>query len=636
MLWSLVLLPLLGALLAAGMRRRAVLTTTACAALVATLIAGLLAVGADWTAALKWSDALRLQAALTPLSAMFVILVPAVALPVVGYAGVNAARTGLPRLLALLLLFVAGMELLVIAADFLTLLIGWELVGACSWTLIAHERSVRDHARAGQYAFLVTRFGDLGLFLAAAIAFSHVGSFAFADLARLEGAALDLLVLGVVLSAAAKSGQVPFSPWLFRAMAGPAPVSALLHAATMVAAGAYLLIRLHPVLERVAWFGPVVIAIGLATALAGGLVALLQSHAKKLLAASTSAHYGLMFVAVGAGYPGVAALHLVAHACFKALLFLAAGIAGDRAGSYRLPRMRLGREMPVVAGLSAIGCAALAGLPPLGAAWTKEAVTAAAGHASPWLAGAVMMAGGLSAAYAVRFQWLAYGPGDGRAGGGAPGPSGETAALGLLALATVALSLLWWPAAAKAVARLLEAELAGFKTWETVGSLLVLAGGLYIGAVLAGRRTWAGQGTAASLAEWMGLPALIDRTVTRPTAALARAMARLDDRYLDAVPRMLAAPGRSAAMARLDDRYADALPRGTARFGRGLAAFGAGLGEQLTDGLPRGTARMISRGGEAVRRLQTGLSHHYYALISVGAVVLLVVIVLGGAVPCCR
>ncbi|MGY8822312.1 MAG: proton-conducting transporter transmembrane domain-containing protein, partial [Pseudomonadales bacterium] len=148
----------------------------------------------------------------------------------------------------------------------------------------------------------------------------------------------------ILLACAAKSAQLPFSPWLFAAMSGPTPVSALLHAATMVAAGVYLLIRLHQTLDAVAWFAPLAIGLGLATALAGGVVASLQGHAKKLLAASTSSHYGLMWLAVGAGYPGAALLHFVTHAFFKAGLFLAAGIAEHHVGSYSLGDMRLGRK----------------------------------------------------------------------------------------------------------------------------------------------------------------------------------------------------------------------------------------------------------------------------------------------------
>ena len=134
------------------------------------------------------------------------------------------------------------------------------------------------------------------------------------------GDSLTIVVgFGLLLAAASKSGQIPFAPWLFRAMSGPISVSALLHAATMVAAGAFILLRLEPFLASMPGLPGAIIAVGAATALSGGIVALLQTHAKRLLAASTSAQYGLMFVAVGAGYPGVAFLHLVAHAAFKAL-----------------------------------------------------------------------------------------------------------------------------------------------------------------------------------------------------------------------------------------------------------------------------------------------------------------------------
>src|SRR5699024_3437171 len=143
--------------------------------------------------------------------------------------------------------------------------IGWELVGACSWALIGHHWRDITNPRAGLYAFVMTRFGDLGLFLAAMAAFAGTGSFAYTALAQLDVPLLHLLVFGLLLSAADKSGQIPFAPWLFGAMAGPPSVSALLHSATMVSAGAYLLARLQPVLDRVEWFAPTTMTIGLTT-----------------------------------------------------------------------------------------------------------------------------------------------------------------------------------------------------------------------------------------------------------------------------------------------------------------------------------------------------------------------------------
>lgn len=602
MLWSLALVPVLGAAAVALLGARGAAGRPGVgglAALVLALTAGLAAAatvaggpGDIGSGDIVWSRSLRLTAALTPLSAVVAVLVPAIALPVVVYAAGHEARRGLTRLIALLLAFVGGMELLVVADDLLTLLIGWELVGACSWALIAHEWHEIRAPRAALYAFVTTRLGDLGLFVAAMAAYAGTGSFAFAGLAGLDPGLLRIAAFGVLLSAAAKSGQVPFSPWLFRAMAGPTSVSALLHAATMVAAGAYLLARLQPAIAAADGFAAAAIAVGLVTAVAGGVVALLQGHAKKLLAASTSAHYGLMFVAVGAGYPAVAVLHLVAHAAMKALLFLAAGTAGARAGSYDLDRMGCGRALPALAALTAVGTLALAGVPPLGAAWTKEAIVAAAGHRGAWLAAGCILAGGLSAAYAMRFQLRAFGGGAPREGG-APGRA-ETVAVGALAAGALLLSLLWLPGARDAGARLLGAELPRAGPAELAASLLLVALGLLVGAAVARRYRPVSAGPLAECGDWLGLPWLIERLVTRPFAAAAATAAVLDDRAVDAVPR---AAARAAARA---------------------AHAGRRFGERLADALPEGSARLVGLGGGDARRLQTGMTHHYYAAVAVG------------------
>lgn len=620
MLWSLALLPALGgaAVLTAGPRGRAGLAAAGCAVLAVTLALAVFGWREGWGGHLAWSSTLALSAALPPAAALTAILVPVVALPVVLHAAAHEDKPALRRLVGLLLVFVGGMELLVIAADFLTLLIGWELVGACSWALIGHSWRDPEGPASGRYAFVVTRFGDLGLFLAAMATFAATGSFRYEAVASLEGPPLSVAAFGILLSAAAKSGQVPFSPWLFRAMAGPTPVSALLHAATMVAAGAYLLIRLAPDLSQAGGFGGAVIGVGLVTALAGGVVACLQNHAKKLLAASTSAHYGLMFVAVGAGYPRVALLHLVAHAAFKALLFLAAGSAGAHAGTFALHRLRMGRALPVLAILNAVGALALAGVPPLGAAWTKEAIVTAAGHIAPWLAVAVMAVGGLSAAYATRLHLLAYGGGE----SGHPASAGERIAVAFLAALTLVLSVLWLPS--------VHAGAPAFKAWEVTGSLLAVALGILGGALLAYRRPRLGStGTAAASADWLGLPDLLNRAVTRPFARVTFLAAAVDDRVLDRLPRGAAAAARRLAgtLSAADGRAVDRGVEASARFARALARLGDRLGEAVTDGLPEGTARLAAVGGAWSRRLQTGLSHHYYALLSGGAVILILTLV---------
>lgn len=637
MLWLLPLAPMLAAALLAAWRPsgRGALAAFATAVLALTTLLALLAAAQGWDATLAWSDTLRLRAALPSAAAVMTVLVALVALAVCAYAAWHEEQRGLARLLALLLFFAGAMELLVIADDLLTLLVGWELVGACSWALIAHEWRQPEHPRSGLFAFLATRVGDLGLFVAAMAAFAGGGSFAFAELARLDAPWLALVAAGALLSAAAKSGQVPFSPWLFRAMAGPTSVSALLHAATMVAAGDWLLVRLQPALAAVPWFGPATMTIGVVTALAGGIVAVVQCHAKKLLAASTSAQFGLMFVAIGAGYPGIALLHLVAHALFKAPLFLAAGIAGERCGSYALAGMRLGRALPWVAVASAVAALALAGVPPLGAAWSKEQVVAAAMQAAPWAGLGVLLAGGLSAAYAARFQQAAFGRRDEQdlpARRSEPPQRVEWAALATLAGTSAALSLLWLPALHERALAALHAAFLRPPSWVTGASLLAVAVGLYAGVTLARRRPSLGEeGATAAAADWLGLPWLIERGVTRPVRRLSRALARADD-AIAVVPAALARMVLRACrgVAHLDAHSVDRAVQAVAVAVCRLAAIAERFGEALADGLAVGPARLAGAAGADLRPLQSGLSHRYFDWIAAGTVLLLGVLFLAG------
>ena len=411
MIWPLILIPVLGGVvLLTAVPRRA--STPVGAALLASLAA--VALAAAWlepAASLSWGGPLRLQFAVTGAARILVVLVPVVAAPIVVFAGsVYRDDPGLRRLIGLLVAFVGAMELLLVAADLLTLLIAWELVAAFSWALIAHHWREAKPPQAALEAFVTVRFGAIGLFVAAGAAYAATGSLSFGALAGADATTLGLVAAGVLLAAAAKSAQVPFSYWLFSAMEGPSPVSALLHSATMVAAGAYVLIRLQPALGSVPWFGPAVVAVGLVSALAGGVVALLQTDFKRALAASTTAQYGLMLIAVGAGSVGAATAQLVTHAFFKSLLFLGAGLALSLAGTGDLGRLRLGRGQRVAAVLVGIGALSLAAVPPLGGAFSKEFVLAAAAAWSPWLAAGVLLAGFLSALYAGRIFALSYGP----------------------------------------------------------------------------------------------------------------------------------------------------------------------------------------------------------------------------------
>lgn len=633
MLWSIPLVPMVvGTLLAASpSQSRWVLSWVSSLTLGFTLLMLAIAISNGWTADLLWSSQLSLTAALTPLSSAVAVMVPMIALPIILHAARKENTRGLTRLIGLLLVFTGGMELVVVANDLLTVLIGWEVIGACSWALISHNWHESENPRSGLYAFVMTRFGDLGLFAAAMAAYAGAGSFAFDDIALLEGPYLGIVAFGLLISAASKAGQVPFSPWLFRAMAGPSSVSALLHAATLVAAGAYLLARLQPSLAAAPGFSAAAIAVGLTTALAGGVVALLQSHAKKLLAASTSAQLGFMFVAVGAGYPGIAVLHLIAHAAYKAPLFLSAGLAGEQAGTYQLAKMKFGRSLPFLAGLTAIAAVALAGLPPVGGGWTKEQIVIAAGHVDFWLAMAVILGGGLSATYATRFQLLAYGRGD--EGGEPPRVDWKDGLpIAVLAAMTLMLSALWFSPVSDVVAQQIGAKILEGATSEFVLSALVLALGLLTGLILIRRLPDLGtSGGTAATANWLGLPSLINIVVVQPVDYLARRAAWFDDLVFDAVPRTVAnaAPAIALFMANMDNRVVDRGVKLTASFGEWLAYISDRFGEFIADGLPKGVASLAIMGGHELRRLQTGFSHHYLAILIAGLTVMIALLAAG-------
>jgi NADH-quinone oxidoreductase subunit L len=650
MTWSVALLPLLGGLglwagravvpawHGEGASRRTLGMISGALCLGSLVLAAIAAAGAD-AGRYDVGAGLVMHAELVPLATVVALLVPAVAAVVIAYAAAHEPRRGLHRLVSLLVAFVGAMQLIVVAGDVLTLLVGWELVAALSWALIGHRWEEDGPPAAAAHAFNVSRFGGLGLFLAAGAGLARTGSLAFADWTALDGSHLHVVVAGILLAAATKSGQVPFSPWLFSAMAGPTPVSALLHSSTMVAAGAFVLARLHPVLDQAPWFAPTTIVLGLVTALAGGVVALLQQHAKRLLAASTSAQYGLMLVAVGAGYPLVAVIHLVVHALFKAQLFLAAGIGMSATGSPDLPRWRLGRALPTTALLALVGAASLAAVPPLSGGASKEQVLAAGTHHAVGVGLLVLAAGVLSALYAARFHLLAFGRSvDPDAAGprqlAHPPGQVERGALGVLAAGLLLLSLLWLPPVEHALTGWLGGELPPAEPWELPASVATVALVL-AGVWLADRHGHlgsfaTGRGTRAA-ADWLGLPSLSRLVVVGPARALAAAAARFDDRVLDRVVTAVGRAGSGVAtrVAPFDRRVLDAGVRGAGRLGGALATVSDRFAERGIDGAVEILARTVDRAAREVRRLQTGLVHHQYVVIVVGLVVAIAAAALG-------
>lgn len=587
-------------------------------------LAWIIPVGARWE--LAWGPSLQLHLQVTPLVHAMTLLVSAIAAAVVLWAAAHEDREGLHRLLGGLTAFVGAMQLLVLAADLLTLTIGWELVSALSWLLIGHRQGDEQAQGSANYAYIVTRMGGLGLLVAAGAALAGAGSLRFEALPEVAGGAWGgALVAGLLVAAASKSAQLPFSPWLFRAMDGPSSVSALLHSSSMVAAGAWILLRLQPALDLVPWFGPACLGLGLSTAIGAGWLACVQSHAKRLLAASTAAQYGLCIAAVGAGSSAAAMVHVITHAALKALLFLAAGTAMTVAGTAMLRQMRVGRRLPFVAAMSAIAALALAGVPPLGAAWSKEHLVAATSHASLGLGLLSIAAATFSAWYAMRFQRLAFG----RNPAGEGPQAGEWAvriAVAVLALYTLGCSVLWWPAANEAFASALRTSFPPSRPWELVVSIGLV--------VLVGSAAWVafgpGRGVAsfvparrrAILENWVGLSAGLDRFIAAPAFTLARVSSAIDDAVVDAGLEGAGRLGRwlSGLGARVVEVGVEGAVVILAGVSRALAAFSRQVDDSVIDRGASEAGHAIGWSGRRAPAIQTGAVPTYYVLLVGGLV----------------
>ncbi|GAA2573812.1 NADH-quinone oxidoreductase subunit L [Winogradskya consettensis] len=310
-------------------------------------------------------------------------------------------------------LFTGAMLLVVSANDLVLLLVGWEVMGACSYLLIGHDRRLPEAPAAAVKAFVVTRVGDVGFLLGIVWLAVDARTFRIDGLLADPGvhtAAMLLILAGV----AGKSAQFPLHTWLPDAMAGPTPISALIHAATMVAAGVFVVFRLFPLFAASQVTLAVLGVMASVTLLLGALAATAQDDLKRVLAWSTVSQLGYMTGALAVGSPAAALFHLLTHAAFKALLFLAAGAIIHAVGTNFMSRMGgLRTHMPVTFVAFVVGLGALAGVPPLAGFWTKENVLVAAAHATEgggpapaWVGWMVWVAGLLGVAitawYATR------------------------------------------------------------------------------------------------------------------------------------------------------------------------------------------------------------------------------------------
>lgn len=571
--------------------------------------------GAQLSATLPGLPGLPLRLVAEPLTALLSGVVAVVGLLVVVYAvGYMEREADKARFFAGMSFFVAAMQALVLAGDWVLLLAAWELIGLSSYLLIGFHLERPAVASGATRAFLYTRSADLGLYAGVFVLIVASGTSEISETLRVGGPAALLAGLLLLVAAAGKSAQTPLQGWLQDAMAGPTPVSALLHSATLVAAGAILLIRSYPLLPQEALL--IVGLLGGVTAVVTGVIAVAHGEPrgdlKRLLASSTSSQYGLMLLAVGAGAPVAAAAHLVTHAAMKGSLFLGAGVFQHARGTTGFSGLRgVGREHRRVFLGFAVGGLALAGIPPLAGFFSKEAIVAASFESphAPLLAPLALAGTLLTGAYVARALRLLWGvatggaPEDGPKDGPVAGAAWMGAGLAALAALAVTSGVIVGP-----LGGLLGADLPGFGVSALLGVASLAGLAAAVAGLLAGWLLPANRMLGPLFAPARGgfrVAGGFDGLVARPALALARASARLDD---DVVHAAVRAVGRGGLTVAYRTKLAD---------------------ERGIDGFIRALVRGTRKLGAHARRLQSGLVHRELLIAAAGGALVFVVLVIG-------
>ncbi|MFE6269857.1 NADH-quinone oxidoreductase subunit L [Streptomyces goshikiensis] len=560
-----------------------------------------------------------------------------------------------PSYAALVSLFTSAMLLVVYSGDLMVLLVGWEIMGICSYFLVGHYWETEAARSASLKAFLVTKLGDVpflfGLFALAVDA----GSFQITKiLGTVAAGGLDhptLIALLLLAGVAGKSAQFPLHTWLPDAMAGPTPVSALIHAATMVAAGVYFVARLLPVFAASQAALVVMAVMAAVTMIGSGLAALAQDDIKRVLAYSTIGQLGYMTGALAVGDREAAVFHLLSHGAFKALLFLGAGVIIHAAGTNSLAAMSrmdgLAKRIPDAFWTMTIALLALAAIPPFAGFFSKEAVLVAAeqtatGHSdlAPATAGWVVLVAGvltalLTAAYAARLWLMAFRGHGAAAPGHGKEPLAMTGVLWLLAVPSIAFGLAFGP---------LTDWLDGSGLTPTLATSLLGTGAAVIGGLLtyglwqratakaAAAPAAIGAAAAAAAGAATEQPAAMAASTSAATAAAVSAAETPEvDEVTHEHPAVPAGPapdpGRAllgplhrhaAAGFHLDAVY-DRLFVRPVQASAGLVRF---LDREVVDTYVRGAGLGPRLLGALVRRAQTGNVQTYLSALLAGAVVL--------------
>jgi len=542
-----------------------------------------------------------------PLTAVMLLVVTGVGALIHLYsAGYMHDDAGYARYFAYLNLFVFSMTMLVLAGNFLLLYVFWEAVGLCSYLLIGFWYTRPAAAQAGKKAFIVNRVGDSGFGLGIMWLWSALGTLdydgVFKAATELPPATATGIALLLFMGACGKSAQLPLHTWLPDAMEGPTPVSALIHAATMVTAGVYMVARSHAIFEQSPVALEVVAWVGVATALFAATIGLVQTDIKRVLAYSTVSQLGYMFAAVGVGAYAAGIFHLVTHAFFKALLFLGAGsVIHGLGGEQDLRKMGgLSSRMVTTTITTTIGALGLAGLPGLAGFFSKDEILAAAfvsGHRAMW---ALLLLGAFfTSFYTARMLFLAFYSGPRMSKEAAhhvhESPGVMTLPLAVLALLTVVAGVAFGIPSAHGTrfARFLAPVFPvhdGGHSGAVALMLLVMTVAAFV------------AGIALAWAKYMASPIRADE-IGRPTTPLHRWL--LNAYYVDAL-------------------YDGLIVRPLLTLSEFLARV---FDLRLIDGLVNALGRAVVAGATGLRRLQTGFTVNY-ALTMLGGAVAIVVFLL--------
>jgi NADH-quinone oxidoreductase subunit L len=541
-----------------------------------------------------------------PLSVLFLLIITGVGFLIHIYSTAYMKEESAPdfaKYFCYLNLFVFSMLLLVLGANYVILFIGWEGVGLCSYLLIGYWFKNLDYGNAAKKAFIMNRIGDFGFLIALFALFKEFGTVDFAEVFKqaptTSTATITAITLLLFVGATGKSAQIPLYTWLPDAMAGPTPVSALIHAATMVTAGIYMIARSH-VLYNLAPVSQTVVAItGTATILLAALIAVKQNDIKKVLAYSTVSQLGYMFLGLGVGAYSEAVFHVLTHAFFKALLFLCAGsVIHAMSGEQDIRSMGgLKKYLPVTHITFLLGCLAIAGIPPFSGFFSKDEILAAAYAKNPLyyifgVAGAAITAFYMFRLYATTFLGQFRG-------------------------------------SEKQQHHLHESPPAMTFPLIVLAFFAVTAGFLGIPEVFAKNANWLGQFLHPVLADAAAVPETLTASTEWMLMGISTGLVLVVAAY--ALPRFSKRPelGEPTGLGKWmrDKFYVDELY--DALIVRPLNAladfFNRIIEKKVIDGLVNGTGRLVQYSSRQLRYLQSGQVGGYVLLMVIGMIILFVV-----------